>query len=240
MRISSAKNQKLDLETALDNQLALLNSLLGFPESTRFKVKNSMIVQTESMNADSLMSYALDHRDELVLSGLREKQAELKLQSLKIENNPVVSAFVSAGLKNGYFPDMNVIKANYAAGLGLRVPIYTATRHRNLMQIASSDINSVRQEMEQNKREISSEVYQNSANLAASVRKIEQSALQLEQAEEARKLADLSFKAGTLTNLDLLDSESLEAESRLNLIRARTDYRVNAAKLEISIGKKGY
>jgi outer membrane protein len=240
VRISAAKNQKLDLETALSNQLAVLNSLLGLPENARVKVKNRLMPQFEHIQYDSLISFALEHRNELTLIGLHKNQAELRLEYLKIENNPVLSAFASGGIKNGYFPDLNQPKANYSAGLGLKVPIYTATRHRNLVQLASSDISSINQDIEQSRRDISSEVFQNVSNLQASLRKIDQSELQLEQAEEARRLADLSFKAGTLTNLDLLDSESLEAESRLNLMRARTDYMINSAKLEISIGKQGY
>ena len=146
----------------------------------------------------------------------------MRLQSLKIENNPIVSAFATGGYKNGYFPDLDKQTANFAAGLGLKVPIFTATRHRNFLLMATSDINLIKQDIEQSRREISSEVFQNAANLQASLQKIDQSELLLEQAEEARKLADLSFKSGTLTNLDLLDSESLEAESRLNLLRTRT------------------
>ena len=238
VRISAAKNQKLDLETALNNQLAILNSLLGLPESSRIKVRNRLLAQPADVQYDSLINFAIEHRNELILAGLRQKQAELRLQSIKIENNPVINAFASGGIKNGYFPDLNKPTPNYAAGLGIKVPIYTATRHRNLLQIASSDISSIKQDIEQSRREISAEVYQNAANLEASLRKIDQSQLQLEQAEEARRLADLSYKAGTLTNLDLLDSESLESESRLNLMRARIDYMINSSKLEISIGKQ--
>jgi len=240
VRISAAKNQKLDIETALDNQLAILNALLGLPEDTRIKVRNRLSLKPANIRYDSLVDYAVEHRNEQVITDLRKKQAELRLQSLKVENNPVVSAFATGGWKNGYFPDLNQPKANYAAGLGLKVPIFAATRHRNSLLMAASDINTINQDIELNRREISSEVFQNAANLKASLQKIGQSELQLEQAEEARKLADLSFKAGSLTNLDLLDSESLEAESRLNLLRARTEYMINSAKLEISIGKQGY
>jgi outer membrane protein len=240
VRISAAKNQKLDIETSLNNQLSILNSLLGLPESTRIKVKNRLFLQPVNIQYDSLIGYAIIHRNELMLVDLRKKQAELHLQSVKIENNPVLSAFASGGVKDGYFPDMNQPKANYSAGLGFKVPIFTATRHKNYLQIANSDILSINQDMEQGKREISSEVYRNANDLKTSLQKIDQSELQLEQAEEARKLADLSFKSGTLTNLDLLDSESLEAESRLNLLRVKTEYMINSARLQISIGEKGY
>jgi len=240
VRISVAKNQKHDTETALSNQLASLNSLLGLPVQTKIKVKNRLMLQPLNVECDSLINYAIEHRNELILGDLRKKQAELHLQSVKIENNPVVSAFFSGGIKNGYFPNLNQPKANYAAGLGINVPIFSATRHRNYLQMATSDINSIKLDIEQGRRQISSEVFMNVNNLQNSLQKIDQSELQLDQAEEARRLADLSYKAGSLTNLDLLDSESLEAESRLNLLRVRTEYMINAAQLEISIGKQGY
>lgn len=240
VRISVAKNQKYDTETALSNQLASLNSLLGLPVQTRIKVKNRLMLQPLNVECDSLINYAIEHRNELILGYLRKKQAELHLQSVKIENNPVVSAFFSGGIKNGYFPDLNQPKANYAIGLGINVPIFSATRHRNYLQMATSDINSIKLDIEQGRRQISSEVFMNVNNLQNSLQKIDQSELQLDQAKEARRLADLSYKAGSLTNLDLLDSESLEAESRLNLLRVRTEYMINAAQLEISIGKPGY
>jgi outer membrane protein len=240
VRISNAKNQKLDLETAHDNQVAILNSLLGVPENTKIVVKNRFMIQPINYEFDSLISYAIVHRNEMALAGLRQKQAELRFQSVKIENNPTLSAFASGGIKNGYFPELNKPTANYAAGLGLRVPIFTATRHKYNLQWASSDISSIKNDIELYRREISSEVYQNATSLQASKRKIDQSELQFEEAQEARRLATLRYTSGTLTNLDLLDNESYEAESRLALMKARIDYLINSARLEISIGKQGY
>jgi len=240
VRISNAKNQKLDLETAHDNQVAILNSLLGVPENTKIVVKNRLLIKPINYEFDSLISYAILHRNEMALAGLRQKQAELRFHSVKIENNPTLSAFASGGIKDGYFPDLYQPKANYVAGLGLRVPIFTATRHKYNLQWATSDISSIKNDIEFYRREISSEVFQNATSLQASKRKIDQSELQLEQAQEARRLAALRYTSGTLTNLDLLDNESYEAESRLTLMKARIDYLINSARLEISIGKQGY
>jgi outer membrane protein TolC len=69
------------------------------------------------------------------------------------------------------------------------------------------------------------------------VTKINQCELQVEQAEQAQNLAATSFKSGTITNLDLLDSETALEESRVNLLKAKTDYAINQVRLMISIGK---
>jgi outer membrane protein len=173
----------------------------------------------------------------MALAGLKEEHAGLRLQSVKVQNNPTLSTYISAGIKNGYIPDLNKATPNYAAGVGLRVPIFDATRKKNTIDLIQAEIDQSRQETEQTKREISAEVYQNIAALLASLQKIKQSDLQVKQAVEALELAKVSYESGAITNLDLLDAETSAAESRVNLLKANADYAVSHARLNISLGK---
>ncbi len=237
VRISTAENQKVDIQTAIKTQQATLNSLLGFPVSTALKVKQNLAFGSSGIDPDSLVHFALQHRYEMIVAGLREEHAALHLKAVKVQNNPVLNAFLSGGIKNGYILDLNEPTPNYAAGLGLRIPIFDATRRKNYIKLANVEINVLKQETEQTRREISSEVYQNEALLNASVQKIKQSNLQVRQAEEALELAKVSFSSGVITNLDLLDAETSAAESKVNLLKAKADYAVSLARLNISLGK---
>jgi outer membrane protein TolC len=237
VRISTAENQKVDIQAAIKSQQATLNSLLGFPVNTGLKVKQNLVMGSSGIDPDSLVHFALKHRYEMIIAGLKEEHATLHLKAVKVENNPVLNAFLSGGIRNGYIPDLNVPTANYAAGLGLRIPIFDATRRKNNIKLANVEINILKQETEQARREISSEVYQNEALLNASLQKIKQSNLQVRQAEEALELAKVSFSSGVITNLDLLDAETSAAESKVNLLKAKTDYAVSLARLNISIGR---
>lgn len=240
VRISAAENQKVDILTAIRSQQATLNSLLGFPLSTELKVKQNLATGNPVADRDSLVHYALQHRYEMVLAGLKEARAELNLSAVRVQDNPVFNAFLAAGIKNGYIPDLNLLTPNFAAGLGLRVPIFDATRRKSNIRIATIEINSLRQETEQSRREISNEVYQNEALLNASLQKIKQSDLQVKQADEALELAKVSFSSGAITNLELLDAETSAAESKVNLLKAKTDYAICLSRLNISIGKQIY
>ncbi|MCX6245721.1 MAG: TolC family protein [Bacteroidetes bacterium] len=237
VRISTAENQKVDILTSIKTQKAILNTLLGFPVGTELKVASRLVIPGSDVNPDSLIVFALQHRAEMALAGLKEDHAGLRLQAVRVKNNPVLGAYLSGGVKNGYIPDMNQPTLNYAAGVGLRVPIFDATRKRNEIKLIHSEINQTKQETEQTKREISVEVYQNEAALLASLQKIKQSDLQVRQAEEALQLAKVSFESGVITNLDLLDAETSEAESKVNLIKANADYAVSQARLNISLGR---
>jgi outer membrane protein TolC len=240
VRVSTAENQKTDIQTAIKAKQATLNSLLGFPVNIELKVKQNLALGNSGIDPDSLIHFALQHRYEMIVAGLKEEHATLHLKSVKVQNNPVLNAFLSGGIKNGYIPDLNLLTPNYTAGLGLRIPIFDATRRKNYIKIANVEINVSKQETEETRREISSEVYQNEAMLNASLQKIKQSNLQVRQAEEALDLAKVSFSSGVITNLDLLDAETSAAESKVNLLKARADYAISLVRLNISLGKPVY
>jgi outer membrane protein len=237
VRLSNAETQKVDLETSRQTQIAILNSLLGQPVTTPLKVSGSFLTSQPNVAPDSLILYALDHRYEMVMAKMREDHARLYLRSVKVMNNPTLGFHLDAGIKNGYFSDMNKLTPNWVAGIGLNVPIYDATRKKNTMMLANSQISMARTDIDQTSREISAEVYQNETSLLASLKKMDQGNLQVQQAEEALALAQVSFQTGAITNLDLLDAETALAESRVNLLRARTEYAINLIRLNISVGK---
>ncbi|MCX6249622.1 MAG: TolC family protein [Bacteroidetes bacterium] len=236
VRISSAENQKVDLKTSWKSQLGNLNSLLDFPINTLLHVKNSLIPINPGTQTDSLISYALAHRYEMVIAKLNHQHAELKLNAVKIQNNPVFRAFASGGVKNGYFPDLNQPVLNFAAGVVIKMPLFDATHRKYNMLQASTQINISKDETDLTKRQISQEVNESECNITAALQKIKQSELLVKQAEEALSLARVNFNAGAITNLDLLDTETSVAESKLALLKAKVDFAVSIVKLELSMG----
>ncbi|MGA3014066.1 MAG: TolC family protein [Bacteroidales bacterium] len=240
VRISSAENQKVDIQTGIMTQQAILNSLLGFPVSTPLKVKKVLTTGTSDFDTESLVRFALQNRYEMVVAGLQEDKAGLNLRLIKAQNYPELDAFINGSIKNGFFPNINVLTPNYVAGVGLRVPIFDATHRKNNIRLANAEINVVKQETEQTRRDISTEVYQNEALVTSSLQKIRQSDMQVKQSEEALHLAKVSYSTGAITNLDLLDAETAAAESKVNLLKAQTDYAVSMARLNISLGKPVY
>jgi outer membrane protein TolC len=109
----------------------------------------------------------------------------------------------------------------------------------NQLQI-QSEIKSLEQETELIRRNITNDIVENKAGVIAALKKISQQELQLEQAQKAYELAKTSFQAGVITNLDLLDSETALAESRLALMKSNIDYTVSALRMKIATGEKIY
>jgi len=240
VRISTIENQKIDLETARQIQVCQLNSLLGKPESTSQKVKNELNVSLSGMQNDALISAAMQNRDEMKLASEKAKLAQLRYNLTDMQNKPVVSAFFSGGIKNGYTPYLYDPKANFAAGFGVKVPIFDGKRRVYNLAQAQSAIQSNDQDTEIARRGIVNEVVEGEANVKASLKKVEQGGLLLRQATQAYSLAKVRFDSGVITNLELLEGSTAVSESRLQLLKAKIDYTVSLYKLKSATGERLY
>ena len=193
VRISAIENQKTDLETAKQIQVYQLNSLLGKPVSNAERVKNELNIAHPDLQSDALITAALQNRDEMKLASEKAKLAEIRYSITDYQNKPVLSGFLSGGVKNGYIPYMNDPKANFVAGIGVKVPIFDGHRKVYNQLQAKSAIQINDQETEIVRRNIVEEVVESQSNLQASQKKVDQSELQLRQATQAYALAKVSF-----------------------------------------------
>jgi outer membrane protein len=240
VRISGIESQRVDLVAALTAQQASMNSLIGSDQSINPVVKTELTSDPPVLPSDSLLSFALHNRDEVIISQQRTSLAELRYGIVKLVNKPSLNFIASGGAKNGYVPYIEEIKPNYVVGVGIRVPIFDGTKNKyNLLQ-ARSAITSLSYESEYTKRNVSNELIDAEVYMIASEKKVSQYNLQLEQALKAYSLAETSFKAGVITNLDLLDSNTSVSESRLLLLKAKIDYSASIYKLKAALGERLY
>lgn len=240
VRISAIENQKTDIETARQVQVSQLNSLLGKPETTEQRVKRDLHVVSPVLMPDTLMNNALRNRDEMKLAQEKAKLAQLRYSLTSAQNNPVVNAFVSGGIKDGFTPYVYDPKLNFAAGFGIKVPIFDGKRLKYNMSQAQSAIQANDQDTEIARRGIANEVVEAEANVRASEKKVAQSELQLKQATDAYALAKVKFDAGVITNLELIEGSTTVSESRLQLLKAKIDYTGSLYKLKSAIGDRLY
>jgi outer membrane protein len=240
VRISAVESQEVDLRAALTNQQAILNSLLGNEQSQKPVVKTELAVEVPLLAEDSVLSYAYHNRDEVLINQKRLTAAEIRYDLVSRQSKPSLSFIASGGAKNGYIPDLNKLTPNYVVGLGLRIPIYDASRTKYNQLQAKSAISSVSYESDYTRRNISTELSEAETYMFASKQKVSQYQLQLTQALKALSLAETNFKAGTITNLDLLDTNTSVSESRLLLLKARIDYAASVYKLKAAMGSRLY
>ena len=76
------------------------------------------------------------------------------------------------------------------------------------------------------------------ANLRASRNKLATADLQVEQADTALSLANTRYRAGVITNLEVLDAQTALAQARLFRVRTQYAFVRSRYELERAIGAK--
>jgi len=242
VRMSALENQKTDLQTSLQIYFSQLNSFLGKPQGSSHLLKKEIQLQQFLPSVDTLCNQAFANRYEMKIALQKEALNKLRLNVIKVQNNPSLNFNASGGYKNGYLNSAfeDVGKLNFSVGVGLKVPIFDANRSKYTKIQTNADLEGTQQETEMLRRSITNEIVESRANAEAALKKVKQSELQLQQALQAYNLAEVSYKAGTVTNLDLLDSYTAVSESKLVLFKTRIDYTVNLQRLKIAIGERIY
>jgi len=242
VKISVIENQKTDLQTALQVQSCQLNSYLGKSQDSPVLLKKDISIQHVIPSVDSLCAIAFANRNEMKMARQKEEISKSRLNVIKVQNNPSLDFIATGGFKNGYLNSSmeDVGKLNYTIGVGFKVPVFDANRSKYSKIQAKSYFEENQQETELMRRNITNEVIESRANAEAALKKVKQSELQLQQSLQAYNLAEVSYKAGTITNLDLLDSYTAVSESKLILFKTKIDYTVNLQRLRIALGERLY
>ncbi len=240
VRITGIESQLIDLETSRKYQLSVLNTLMGLPGEMFHVVKKTFSVQMPLISPDSMLSYADQNRSEMKTARQNEEIGRSRYTMLKAMESPTINVFALGGGKNGYFIDLTQIHMNYVVGINVRVPIVDGMRTRNNLLLAGSQIKTNGFATDATHRIISNEIVESQTKLSSTVKKVEQARVQLSQAEKAFALAKVSYVAGAITNLDLLDASTSLSESRLQLLKARIDHAVGIYNLKIALGDRIY
>ena len=120
----------------------------------------------------------------------------------------------------------------------MHVPIYNGhiTNHRIAEAQAMKRSTDARiQELE---RQVASEVSQSLVEVKTAEAKLKTVQRQVEQAEEALKLANAKYRAGTVRNLDLLDAETTLALTGLLQVQAEYAFSIASYSLAKAMGRE--
>jgi outer membrane protein len=240
VRLTATESQKTDLETTTRVLLALLNSFLGQPESTPLVLADITDVPMQAEPQDSSIAHALNERAEIKLAADNIKMMQMNIDLTRRFYYPSIRAFASGGGKNGYVPDINKFQANYTAGIGVRIPIFDAARTKNTIALGESALMSSQYQKDQVTLEIRNEVINYYQKVVSAITRVDQTQSQVNQAEKAYNLANTSYQAGVITNLDLLDATTALSESRLALLRSKVDLVISYYELQIAEGRNSF
>ncbi len=232
VRYKNAEIRVIDLQGQLEKQYIFLSSLIG--SDARKLIPNNAELQFNYSKPDLQSAYNEAIRSNVDLKFLESKEGVLA-QEVKISSMsslPTLAANASLGVRNGYLPDISILRPNSLIGVKLSIPIYTGKRGAYNTQIAKINLDAAKQSTESQKNQISRDLENAYNDIKVANQKKELAASNIYQAEYSLKLAKKRLENGVSTPLEIQAAETGLEEAKFNLLQY--DYQALLAKLEIS------
>jgi outer membrane protein len=238
VKIAIVKNDRIDADHALETQKIMLRQLTGLPNSTPINLSGNFDTASVTIHPDSLINVADKQRPELILARDNEARSMSQSQLASLGDRPRLYFNAMTGFKNGYEPNLNTWRGNFAAGLNLNIPLFNGHRTKHQVARAQANLLGARARTADLERQISAEVMKAAAGVNSSLEKFASTETQVHQAEQAVSMARVRYSSGVNTNLDLLDAEMTLSQTKLIRLRAFYDYTVSLNELDRATGKK--
>ncbi|HWF43518.1 MAG TPA: TolC family protein [Candidatus Kapabacteria bacterium] len=236
VRISSIQSQIADLTSTRLKQESVLRRLLGLPTGTHIDVTRPAAGAPLPEDLDTLVALASRQRPEVVVAKDAENMARLQIDATKASNDPLLSANITGGVKDGYFPDLNKPTLNWSGNVTFHVPILDGGRTSAQVDQAEANYRIAQAKTEDAVLGIRSDVEQALADVQASRDRLALTNVQIEQAQQAYDIALTRYQNGAATNLDLLTAQESLEQAKLQEAQLMYQFELSQYNLNRSVG----
>jgi len=238
VRVAAAQNDRINLENNLENTNVVFRQLLGLPPGSPTNLSGEFTEGAVALNADSLLAQAISDRIDIKIADDQLNSSNMEYKVASATNNPALNASFEWGLKNGLFPDMDVLRGNFVANVQLAIPLFDGFREHRMQEEANAGILVSQDYKSTVVEQIKADVQRAVSDVRSSLDRLRMTDITVEQAKSAVEQARIRYDAGTITNLDLLDAETSLSQAELMQIQALYKFVSSRIELDQAIGTK--
>ncbi len=227
-RLSAARSQLTRFRSRRKRQEAELGRLLGSAPDARLSRRLSGTIEpalapadTSRIDPNSLVEQALLQHPSVRVAQAQVEAARRNVRVANRSDTPTLALDAQGGVKNGYPGDLNEPRLNESIGISLNVPIFEGFATERQVEEAQAQVQAAEARLTDVRRQVSTRVEQAASDLRALLDRLSSTQLRVEQAQTAAELARTRYEAGTITNLELLETETALQEARLDRTEVR-------------------
>ena len=226
-------NLKPDLIQASNNlrlsQESLAN-LLSLP-SASLKLEGELSFKLLSITLEEALDEALKERSDLKSLKLQKEMSEVALKLAEARNKPNLALVGNYQYQNPSGGE-DEWGGEWNLNLVLSVPLFDGWANRARVAQRRSQAKQIELSLRELEAGIDLEVKKAFWDVEASEERIYAQEKNIEQAEEALSIAEVRYRSGAITNLEVLDAQLTVTRARLGYLKALYDHNVAMAELE--------
>jgi len=214
-----------------------LKNLLGLDLNQPIEIKGELSYRDVEANLDANTAQALASRPELIQLNYQKQMAAEMLKMARAAKIPTLAV---GGAYNYWSNYLNLNKSNwesyYSINLVLSVPIFNGFTNSAKVGESKALIKQLDYSQKGFMEMVKFEVRQSVLNLQQAKESLLSQEKNVEEAQEAVRIAQLNYSEGLATNLDVSSAQVALTQARTNYSQALYDYVMALAQLEKAIG----
>lgn len=214
-----------------------LKNLLGLDLNQAVDFKGELSYQAFEANLDANVAQALASRPELIQLNYQKQMAAEMLKMARAASIPTLAV---GGAYNYWSNEFNFKRNNwesyYAVNLVLSIPVFNGFSNSAKVGETKAMIKQLEYNQKGLMDVVKLEVQQAILNLQQARESILSQEKNVEEAQEAVRIAELNYSEGLATNLDVSSAQMALSQAKTNYSQALYDYVTGLAQLEKAMG----
>jgi outer membrane protein TolC len=236
VELSGAKQSLISARSALDTAIKQLDNLMGVPLDTKLRVNEKLKYEKYSRSLEECISIAGRAHPGLIMASLAIESAEAQVLVAKGQRLPQVSLTATQNLASASaWPGKDA--DTFVVGVEVDYTFSDAGLGASKVSQAEEAVRKAKYNYEQTRESILLSVNSDYNSITEAARRVEESAMAINKAQEAFDIAVIRYKEGVGTNLDVVDSQSSFTSAASNYTQALCDYNIAVARMENSVGE---
>jgi outer membrane protein len=167
----------------------------------------------------------------------QEEMARKQIALASTFDKPTLSLGANAGLRNGFFPNPDVLRGNWSAGITVAFPLFDGFRTSAQVQQAETALRIAELRTRDLVPAVELEIRQVLIDLSTNEERMALEQMRADQAEEALRIAAERHAGGLLSTLELIDAEVGLQNARLGCLQALSNCIQSRYALDKATGK---
>ena len=236
VELANLKPQLIRSRNSLTLAENRFKSLLGFPSEREVRLPGELKYEATKIELSRAIEEALRNRPEIISFKEQENAALAQIRLASASNKPLLSAIYNYQFQKPYHWKDEWGK-EWNAMVVLQFPIFSGFSTRGKVLQSLSQLREVKYNSQHKNEEIELEVRETYLSLRQEEETIISQRENVDQAEEAMRIAEKRYTGGLITNLEFMDTQLAMTEAKTAYLQALANYQIAKAKLEKAMGR---
>jgi outer membrane protein TolC len=234
VNLSNAKLNFITADNALKIARVNLNNAMGVPDAPEYNVEDSLAFNKYEITLEDALSRAMANRPDIKSLALRRSAAEESVRLAKTGYYPALTGSAAYNWEGTKFPLDN----EWNVGVALSFPIFNGFLTKHQVGESVSNLNVARANEETLRQSVVLDVQQSYLNLRQAEDSIATADLAVKQATENLDIVNGRYAAGVGNPVEVTDAQIVYSNSKLAYIQALTNYNNAHASLLKAMGER--